>query len=362
VGPLRELKSRLRVGVPAPLLELAPVGGHGKVWHRVLTALAASVELIPLAPDGRRRGRLPRAAPEVVLASGHDELPPVSVPLVVQVHEAGWFDPQLRDILQPSFLDQIAPRTERALRLASEVITPSEAARRELISAYGLDPGLVHAVPHGVDDGFRPDLSGGSALVARVLGGREAPYVLYAATLHPRKNLVVVREAMAALAGEGFPHALAIAGQPAPDRPDSSALERAAAAELAGAPHRVAFLGQPSDADLAALMAGAAAFCLPSLYEGFGLTALEAMACGAPVVVSDRGALPEVVGEAGLVVEPTAAATAGALRELLTDRGRAQRLGAQAAIRARGFSWARTAAGWLAVLRDAAAQPYTRPR
>ena len=78
-------------------------------------------------------------------------------------------------------------------------------------------------------------------------------------------------------------------------------------------------LGQPSDAELAGLMAGAAAFCLPSLYEGFGLTALEALACGAPAVVSDRGSLPEVVGDAALVVTPEAGAVAEALRTVLGD-------------------------------------------
>jgi glycosyltransferase involved in cell wall biosynthesis len=232
-----------------------------------------------------------------------------------------------------------------------------------LLATYRLDADRVDAVHHGVDATFRAGLNGGPALVARALGGPQAPYVLYAATLHPRKNLAALREAVAALAREGFPHVLAIAGQPAPDRRDSSELEGAAAAELPGAPGRVVVLGQPSDAELAALMAGADAFCLPSLYEGFGLTALEAMACGAPVVVSDRGALPEVVADAGIVVEPAAQPVAQALRELLSDRVRARRLGAAAAARAREFTWERTAAGWLeALLRAAAARPYTRPR
>jgi glycosyltransferase involved in cell wall biosynthesis len=121
-------------------------------------------------------------------------------------------------------------------------------------------------------------------------------------------------------------------------------------------------LGQPTDRELAALMAGADAFCLPSLYEGFGLTVLEAMACGAAVVVSDRGALPELVGDAAVVVEPTTMAVTAALRRLLTDPVEARALAGAAAARARRFTWERTAAGWLAVLRAAAAQSYTRPR
>ena len=101
-------------------------------------------------------------------------------------------------------------------------------------------------------------------------------------------------------------------------------------------------------------MAGADAFCLPSLYEGFGLTALEAMACGAPVIVSDRGALPEVVDGGGIVVEPSPEAIANALERVLSDDELASSLRRRAVERARTFTWARTASGWLAVLRAAA--------
>lgn len=356
------MRRTLRVGVPAPLLGLAPVGGHGKVWHRVLGALADSVRIAPIAADGGRLRRLGLRAPDVVLADGHGELPAAGAALVVQVHEAGWFEPELRALLDPAFLRYIAPRTEGSVHAAAHVITPSEAARRDLVRAYGLRPDRVHAVPHGVDGAFSPGAPGGRALVARARGGCDAPYVLYAATLHPRKNLAVLREAMAALAREGLPHVLAIAGHRAPDRADSLELERAASAELPGSPGRVVRLGEPSDSALAALMAGADAVCLPSLYEGFGLTILEAMACGAPVVVSDRGALPELVGEAGLVVAPTAQAVKGALARVLLDRSEAQRLGRAGTVRAGAFTWERTAAGWLEVLRTAAAQPYTRAR
>ncbi len=177
--------------------------------------------------------------------------------------------------------------------------------------------------------------------------------MLYAASLHPRKNLAALREAMAAVAARGLPHVLAVAGHPAPDGSDVTALERAARAALPGAPGRLAFMGQPSDRDLAALMAGADVYCLPSLYEGFGITVLEAMACGVPVVVSDRGSLPEVVGDAGVIVEPAPGPLAAALEALLRDPERRSRLGAAAARRAAGFSWARCAEGWLEVLLQA---------
>jgi len=177
-----------------------------------------------------------------------------------------------------------------------------------------------------------------------------SPYVLYAAILHPRKNLAVLRDAMSRLAAQGLPHLLVVAGRPAPDGSDVVALQRAATAELPGAPGRVVFMGQPSDRQLAALMAGAAAYCLPSLYEGFGLTVLEAMACGTPVVVSDRGALPEVVGghRRGRRARSRRAGIrpGGAARR---SRARAATGGA-AAKRAAEFTWERTADGWLRVL------------
>ncbi len=290
----------------------------------------------------------------MLLADGHAPVPPTEVPIVVQVHEAGWFDPELRELLDPEFYAAIATETKKAIGRADHVITPSESARRDVINGYGTDPARVHSVAHGVDPTFNPHARGGRALVTEARGGQAGPYVLYAAMLHPRKNLTAVREAVTALAAKGLPHALAIAGGPATDRPDSSDLELAAAADLPGAPGRVVRFDRPTDADLAALMADAAAFCLPSLYEGFGLTALEAMACGAPVVVSDRGALPEVVGEAGVVVPPTAQAVAAALEGVLTDEEVAHAISVKGVERARGFTWDRTAAGWLGVLQRAA--------
>jgi glycosyltransferase involved in cell wall biosynthesis len=356
--------SSLRVGVAANLLDTSAGDGHGRVWQRVLSRLGDSARIVPIHPSARRPWRAILWRPQVILADGHADLPRARAPLVVEVHDVGWFDPQLRELLSPAFYDHIAPRTEHAIRAADHVITPSESTRGDVISCYGVDPARVHTVPFGVDSGFRPNAPGGRGLVARAREGREAPYVLYAAVLHPRKNLTVLRDAVAGLASEGFPHVLAIVGGPAADRPDSSDLERAAVADLPGAPDRIVRLNRPSDAELAGLMAGADAFCLPSLYEGFGLTVLEAMACGTPVVVSDRGALPEVVADAGLVVPPTAAAVKDALRRVLAEPELAQRLGEAAARHARSFTWNRTASGWLSVLQTAADGPraleYTR--
>lgn len=158
---------------------------------------------------------------------------------------------------------------------------------------------------------------------------------------------------MAGLARRGIAATLVLAGPQAFDRSDAGAIEAEATAPLPGVP--IVRLVAPPDAELGALMAGAAAFCLPSLSEGFGLTALEAMACGAPVVASDRGALPEVVGEAGLLVAPEPAAIEEALARVLTDSALADRLRAAGHERAAAFTWQRTADGWLATLQSAVA-------
>jgi glycosyltransferase involved in cell wall biosynthesis len=326
----------MRVGLAPGLAALSPGTGHGTAWASVLDELRSdpAVKLV-------QRGRA-----DVWLASGHAP-PPDGRPLVVQVHEASWADPTLRRILHPEFAAAIDTATHASVAAAARVITPSGAARRQVIDAYGRAPDDVHAVPHGVDHHlFRPGLDLEPGLVA-------TPYVLFVAVLHPRKNFAAVREAVAGLARAGLPHRLAIVGNPAAD-PNAKSYERQAAAELRGFPGRVRLLRGLPVATLAALMARADVFCLPSLFEGFGLPALEAMACGTPVVVSDRGALPEVVGGAGLVVSPDQSAVADAVRRVVSDPALAARLRATAVVRAAQFSWRRTAAGWLAVLRAAA--------
>lgn len=340
------MSALLRVGIPDELLALPPRGGHGKVWNRVVEELRQSAHV---SRTGRRLGR----RPQVVLASGHAPLPRTRAPLVVQIHEAAWFEPELRALLDPDFLADIERQTQAAVRVAAHVITPSRAAARDVAAAYGLDPDRVHGIHHGADRVFHPGATGGHALVATALG-RRAPYVLYVGMIHPRKNLAALRGAMAGLAADGLPHVLVVAGGPATDRADGRELEHTAAAELPGAPDRLVRLTAPTDPELAGLMADADALCLPSYYEGFGIPVIEAMACGTPAVVSDRGALPEVVADAGVVCAPDAGAVRAALGALLSEPERANRLGRAAAERAREFTWERTARGWLGVLEAAA--------
>ncbi|MGH7698255.1 MAG: glycosyltransferase family 4 protein [Candidatus Dormibacteria bacterium] len=276
--------------------------------------------------------------------------------MVAVIYEVGWHTAYLRSLLTPEFASMADGATRTAIEASDWVIVPAEASRSQVVEAYQVDPDRVRVVPLGVDlDHFRPGRAGGRQLVARARGGLDGPYVLFTGNLGPRKNLPAVRRAMAGIARRGLPHCLVVVAGGAPDRVDPEA-DRMAGAELEGAPGRIVRIRKPSDAHLAALMAGADAFCMPSLAEGFGLPVLEAMACGTAVVTSNRGSLPEVVGDAGLAVEPTAEAVEDALAAVLTGARMRSQLGAAGRARAETMSWEATARGWLDVLSVAAAR------
>jgi glycosyltransferase involved in cell wall biosynthesis len=227
---------------------------------------------------------------------------------------------------------------------------------REVVAAFGIDAAQVDTAAYGVDlDRFRPGQHGAEKLLRKRTGRAVAPYVLYVGSLLPRKNISALREAMTMLAADGFSHNLVIVGAGSPDRADTGSLQREISADLPGLPGRMVHMPSPiPERHVVRLMGGAAAFCVPSLYEGFGLVALEAMACGAPTVVSNRGSLPEVVGEAGIVVEPTPDGLAGGLRLALSDGQGSRVLRVASRRRAETLSWERTVDGWVASLLAAA--------
>lgn len=341
--------SRLRIGVPANVEQIPRGTGHGNVWSQTLRALEQlpDLELERLVPNEDA------PQPGIWLADGHGQPLATSAPVVAVVHEAGWNSEFLRSLIKPDFLAMIDRQTARCCRAAAAVIAPSASSRAQVIDLYGLAEDSVHVVPYGVDhDIFRPGVLGAKELIASAGGDPERPYLLWVSQLNPRKNHAVVRAALDELAMRGFPHQLVLVpGFPVEEVEDRSARVEASA-PLPRSGREVVILEAPNDRELAALMGAAAALAQPSFMEGFGMTVLEAMACGAPVVVSDRGSLPEVVGEAGLVVPPTAEALTEALARLWSDSDFARTLGAQAQVRARNFTWRRTAEGWRAVLRQ----------
>jgi len=218
--------------------------------------------------------------------------------VALAVHDASfmthpeWLGPRARQVLR-----RLVPA---GARRAGVVLALSGWAADETAEALRLPPGRVRVVSPFADPVFRPRPGAPGRVAARFgLDG----YCLAVGDLGPRKNLGVLAEALGRLGRRDLP--LALVGRAA----------RGAGQVLGGA--NVRWLGRVSDEDLADLYSAAAVTAFPSLHEGFGLPALEALACGSPLVVSDRGALPEVVGEAALVAAPTADALADALRAAL---------------------------------------------
>lgn len=227
-----------------------------------------------------------------------------------------------------------------AIARADRVIAVSHATRRDVVEQLGVPAERVHVVPNGIDhERLFP--------VTRRLWS--FPYVLFVGTEQPRKNLAGLLRAFARLAREPRFRDLRLVkvGGPGSD-PAFRERTRAIAASL-GLADRVVFSGRLDDADMAAAYSGAACLALPSLYEGFGLPCLEAMACGCPVVVSDAGALPEVGGDAALTVPAgDDRELAAALREAM-EPATARELIARGLARARAFTWSRAARSTLEV-------------
>jgi len=346
----------LYVAVPAHLFEPDASSGHGRVWTTVLGILRRrGVQIEPVDASSRRRSRIrARRRPDVWLTTVSERPLDVAEPVVAMLHGAAWpLEESLFQHVPRDFAEPFIAATEALLATASLVIVPSEYARRGLARGYGMGPDEVFVVPLGVDaHSFTPARRGGAELAAAAFG-RRLPYVLFVSIPSIRqKNLAGLRAAMGELAARGLPHGLVIAGGTAGgESPEELA---AIVEEIPGTIGRVAWLGHVDDARLAGLMAECSAFCLPSLFDSFPLGVLEAMACGAPVVVSDRGGLPELVGDAALVVEPTRASIGVALERVVTDPELAASLGAAGRTRAEAMTWERTADGWLEVLWRAA--------
>jgi glycosyltransferase involved in cell wall biosynthesis len=228
-----------------------------------------------------------------------------------------------------------------AARRARAVVTVSEFSRRELVELGGLAPERLTVIGGGVDARFTPGDGGDAAAALGLL----RPYVLTIATDDPRKNLDALVPCAAALAQRGIE--LVWAGDSRP--------QFARTAPLTG----LRTLGYVPEELLVGLYRGAEAFVLPSRYEGFGLTCLEAMACGTPVIAADRAALPEVCGDAALLVDPDdRRAITQAVLAVCEDRPRAAALRAAGIERAAHYGWKRAAAACdalLAALRPARA-------
>lgn len=234
-----------------------------------------------------------------------------------------------------------------AARQSTRVMTVSESSARDVAAAYRVARERIDVVTEGADARFAPavDRSLLAASLARLAIPTERPYFLFVGGISPHKNLATLLAAFARLQAGGDDATLVLVGDPQADGFLASAapLQRQIAADARLAA-RVQWTGFVRDDDLVPLYQGAHALVLPSLLEGFGLPALEAMSCATPVVASDAGSLPEVVGDGGLYHAPLdATALEQALRALLREPQRRAQLAERALARSKRFSWERGA-------------------
>jgi alpha-1,3-rhamnosyl/mannosyltransferase len=234
-----------------------------------------------------------------------------------------------------------------AMERAHHIIAISEATRRDVMEHLHIPAQRISVVYGAADEHFRPYPPTAIDPVLAGYGLRRGEYILSIGTLEPRKNYVRLMEAYAALhaAADTPPPPLVIAG-------GHGWLyeEILAAPERLGLTEQIRFLGKVPAADLPLLLAGAGLFVYPSLYEGFGLPVLEALACGVPVVASQTTSIPEVLGDAGLYCDPLdPPSITRALADVLATPELAARLRQAGPARAARFSWQRAARETLAV-------------
>jgi glycosyltransferase involved in cell wall biosynthesis len=258
----------------------------------------------------------------------------------ITVHDATpWL---YRDTISAGMRFYYGPLYKQALRRAACILTVSESSRTDLVTAVGVSPEHIHVTHNGVDRCF---------FDAQPPRGPRAPYLLAVGTLEPRKNIPVLLDAFRQLRAEGRDLQLVLVGRQG--WADSLPL-----AELAA---HVRLTGSIPDSELAELYAGASCFVLPSLYEGFGLCLVEAMAAGAPAVASDIPALRELAGDTVRYAPPgSSQAFAEAIRRALDQRQESSVLAQRARERARRFSWDKCAAETVEVYRNLTEQPRRR--
>ncbi len=274
---------------------------------------------------------------------------------VVTVHDLGYhYYPQAHTLFQNLYLRW---STRYNARAAARILADSEATRQDLIRYYNTPPDKIVVVYPGRDESLAPVSDPAILAAVRARYGLPGPYLLYVGTLHPRKNLGFLIAAFASnlyspssdLRSLFADLSLVLAGQKGWMYDDIFAQVR-----RLGLEQRVLFPGYVPDADLPALLSGALAFVFPSLHEGFGFPVLEAMACGTPVICSAASSLPEVAGDAALLVNPREVEDlTEALAQIVADEGLRRDLVARGFRQVQKFSWRHSAGQTLAVLEEA---------
>jgi glycosyltransferase involved in cell wall biosynthesis len=334
----------------APAAGLLPADAERRImpFPRLWTHMRLSWEMLMRPPDIL-------FVPSHVLPLAHPQRS------VVTVHDLGYlYYPDAHTLSQNLYLRWSTPYNARSVTgKAGQVLVDSEATRRDLVQHYGIPKERITVVYPGWDESLAPVRDPVQLAGVRARYGLGERYLLYVGTLHPRKNLVRLVQAFASVCrsmrtgpereqGGDTNLQLVLAGQKGWLYDDI--LDQVRSLGLAD---RVLLIGYVPDSDLAALLSGALAFVFPSLYEGFGFPVLEAMACGTAVVCSTASSLPEVAGDAALMVDPLdPEALAAALHRIVLDPGLRRDLEERGFRQVRRFSWFRCAQETLQILEE----------
>ena len=265
---------------------------------------------------------------------------------VVTLHDLAFMiTPETHTSASRAYYAAVGP----SVRSAERVIAVSQRTASDAIRLLGVEPSRIRVVHEAAAPMYGPrGVADFQRLAARLKLDPNKPYLLFVGTLEPRKNVPLLFEAFALLRREVDAQLFIVGSRGWLDEPIFAAHARSGVGDAAR------FLGTLDEEDLAVLYSHASVFVLPSLYEGFGLPVLEAMACGAPVVSSNAGPLPEVAGNAAVLLSPEdPAAWSNALYRVLADQHLTDELRQKGFARARQFSWERAALATRDVYREA---------
>jgi glycosyltransferase involved in cell wall biosynthesis len=304
----------------------------------------------------RLAAELRRRPPDVFFTPAH--VIPISYygPSVATVHDLGYLAfPEAHTRRQLAYLRWSTAHNARRSRL---VLADSAATRADLSTHYGIDPGKIRVIYPGADPLLAPVKEGPELAQVRERYGLHKPYLLAIGTIQPRKNLERLVEAFAASGITATAGAqLVLAGMSGwRSGPILETVERNQR-RLPGGQPAIILPGYVAVEDKAALISGAQALLFPSLYEGFGFPILEGNACGTPVLAADTSSLPEIAGQAALLVDPLdTGAIAEGINRITTDHPLRMRLAEAGLANVKRFSWEEAAGQVLAALEQAAGQ------
>jgi glycosyltransferase involved in cell wall biosynthesis len=272
-------------------------------------------------------------------------------PVVVSIHDLSF--EHLPQTFNRRSRTQLRLTVRHSARRAAHILSLSEHTRRDIIETYGINEDHVDAIPLAAPDHFAPVQENDEIQRVRHNYGIDGDYILSVGSIQPRKNLARLIKAYASLRGE-----VAVKKLPKLVLAGKCAWlydETLRALDESGVKEAVVLTGYVAEPDLPALYSGALCFVYPSYFEGFGLPPLEAMKCGAPVIVGNRTSLPEVVGDAALMVDPfDVDAIGAAIKRLIEDSELRTELSIKGQDRANAFNWRETARRTLAVYKQVA--------